>query len=356
MIKVKIYGAGSIGNHYAYACYKKKWNITIIDKDPKALVRMEKKIFPSRYGFWDKKIKLLSKDVNTYFDIIIIGTPPESHLKLAIKNLRDKNRPKILQIEKPLCTPDLKNLNEFIKLKNKYKNKVKIFGGYNHLLTKNTKIAEKILKKEKFGKLLGLDSYNNEEWSGIFNAHFWLKSPKDSYLGFSKRGGGSLCEHSHGLAAWLHYSKYLKLGNIKKVYAKMKLIKKNSLFYDQISILTLETTKGFVGTVFQDTITKPALKKLRIQFSNGYLETYVNYKNNLDAVIYECNNKKKEYFIKKSRSDDFKGMVNHLGASLKNKKLQKLSAVSITRSIETMKIINTAFKSNQLKKEINKKI
>ena len=85
MIKVKIYGAGSIGNHYAYACYKKKWNITIVDKDPKALVRMEKKIFPSRYGFWDKKIKLLSKDVNTYFDIIIIGTPPESHLKLKTR-------------------------------------------------------------------------------------------------------------------------------------------------------------------------------------------------------------------------------------------------------------------------------
>ena len=48
-------------------------------------------------------------------------------------------------------------------------------------------------------------------------------------------------------------------------------------------------------------------------------------------------------------------MVNHLGESLKNKKLQKLSAVSITRSIETMKIINTAFKSNQLKKKLVKK-
>ena len=91
---------------------------------------------------------MLSKDVNTYFDIIIIGTPPESHLKLAIKNLKDKNRPKVLQIEKPLCTPDLKNLKEFIKLKNKYKSKVKIFGGYNHLLTENTKIAEKIQKRK----------------------------------------------------------------------------------------------------------------------------------------------------------------------------------------------------------------
>ena len=36
---------------------------------------------------------------------------------------------------------------------------------------------------------------------------------------------------------------------------------------------------------------KPAEKKLRLHSSNGFLETYVNYKNNLDAVIYECNNK-----------------------------------------------------------------
>ena len=58
MTKVKIYGAGSIGNHYAYACYKKGWNVTVTDKDPAALERMRNKIFPSRYGFWDTGINL----------------------------------------------------------------------------------------------------------------------------------------------------------------------------------------------------------------------------------------------------------------------------------------------------------
>ena len=46
MIKIKIYGAGSIGNHYAYACLKKGWKITIVDNDPEALVRMKNEIFP----------------------------------------------------------------------------------------------------------------------------------------------------------------------------------------------------------------------------------------------------------------------------------------------------------------------
>ena len=119
MTKVKIYGAGSIGNHYAYACYKKGWKITIVDKDPKALVRMKKKIFPSRYGFWSEKINLTTNDGSDYFDIVIIGTPPSSHLELAEKNLKLKRKPKIIQVEKPLCTPDLKNLKRFEEVKKK---------------------------------------------------------------------------------------------------------------------------------------------------------------------------------------------------------------------------------------------
>ena len=49
MTKVKIYGAGSIGNHYAYACYKKGWNVTVTDKDPAALERMRNKIFTKNF-------------------------------------------------------------------------------------------------------------------------------------------------------------------------------------------------------------------------------------------------------------------------------------------------------------------
>ncbi len=225
MIKIKIYGAGSIGNHYAYACLKKGWKITIVDNDPEALVRMKNEIFPSRYGYWDKNIILNSKDPSDYFDIVIIGTPPQSHLNIAIKNLKQKQRPKVIQVEKPLCTPDLKFLKNFQFTKNKFKD-VQIFGGYNHLLNKNTILSEKILKNENFKNLIRIDSFNNEEWSAIFKAHFWLKSPKDSYLGFYKKGGGALCEHSHGLAAWIHYSNYLKLGPITKVLSKMKIIKK----------------------------------------------------------------------------------------------------------------------------------
>ena len=356
MTKVKIYGAGSIGNHYAYACYKKGWNVTVTDKDPAALERMRDKIFPSRYGFWDTGINLeLNNNNNDYFDIIIIGTPPESHLKIAIKILKSKNKPKILQIEKPLCTPDLKYLDEFNLLRKKNKD-VQIFGGYNHLLTQNTLLSEKIIKNEKFGEVLGLNSYNNEDWTTIFNAHFWLKSPKESYLGFYKKGGGALCEHSHALSAWLHYSNYLKLGKLDKVMSKIKLKKINKMHYDESATLILQTNKKFVGTVSQDVITFPSVKKVRIQFSNGYLETYINYDKDNDAVIFACNKKQRKYLIKKKRPDDFLGVINHLDKAIKEKNLYKASPISISRSIDTMKVIQSAFLSNKLSREIKIKI
>ena len=87
MYSVKIYGAGSIGNHLSNACRKKGWSVHVCDKDPEALIRMKNDIYPSRYGHWDENIKLSLNseiDMDSYFDIVIIGTPPESHIPIAL--------------------------------------------------------------------------------------------------------------------------------------------------------------------------------------------------------------------------------------------------------------------------------
>ena len=99
---VKIYGAGSIGNHYAYALRRRSWKVRVFDTDQQALIRMKKKIYPNRYGEWDKNIDLINKDDENYYDLIIIGTPPDTHLKIANKVLA-KSPPKVLHVEKPFC-------------------------------------------------------------------------------------------------------------------------------------------------------------------------------------------------------------------------------------------------------------
>ena len=42
MKKVKIYGAGSIGNHLAQASRRVGWDVAVVDPDAKALDRMKK--------------------------------------------------------------------------------------------------------------------------------------------------------------------------------------------------------------------------------------------------------------------------------------------------------------------------
>ena len=103
MYNVKILGAGSIGNHLAHASRSLGWNVTLCDLDPAALDRTKSMIYPTRYGKWDNAIKLCLVDEapKGNFDLIVIGTPPDSHLSIALDAL--KEHPKALLIEKPLC-------------------------------------------------------------------------------------------------------------------------------------------------------------------------------------------------------------------------------------------------------------
>ena len=92
MYNVKIFGAGSIGNHLANASRRLGWNVTMCDNDPAALRRTKEEIYPARYGQWDDAIQLFStEDVpRGGFDLIFIGTPPDSHMDLAIAAIGEK--------------------------------------------------------------------------------------------------------------------------------------------------------------------------------------------------------------------------------------------------------------------------
>ena len=46
MKKILIFGAGSIGNHMAFACKKLNYNVWVTDINPNALDRMKNKIYP----------------------------------------------------------------------------------------------------------------------------------------------------------------------------------------------------------------------------------------------------------------------------------------------------------------------
>ena len=114
MYSMKVIGAGSIGNHLAHAARKLEWKVDVYDCDTEALRRMKEEIYPQRYGSWDDKITLMSENISNNYDIIHIGTPPETHINLAIKSI--KENPKAILIEKPYSNNSLENHDQLKKL------------------------------------------------------------------------------------------------------------------------------------------------------------------------------------------------------------------------------------------------
>lgn len=348
MYKVKIFGAGSIGNHLANACRTKGWDVLICDKDPEALARTKNDIYPARYGAWDGNIKLSTVDEcrEEKFDLVIIGTPPEYHFPIAIDVLK-KNQAKAILIEKPMCTPSLEGANEIVKL-------AKVTGtfvgvGYNHTLADNTVEVEKVLAKPVIGEALSLHVRWLEYWGGIFNAHPWLAGPHDSYLGFIERGGGACGEHSHCINIWQHIAHVLNKGKIKSVSAMMDIVDDGQVHYDRLTQLSVETESGFKGSIITDVLTEPAEKMFRVQGDKGFVEWFANYKPGNDALRYwDGTGDVHEQCIAKTRPDDFKGEIEHVGKIMEGTITE--SPISLERGLDTMLVIaaaNVSAKNNR---------
>lgn len=348
MFKAKIYGAGSIGAHYAHALVNNSFEVDVFDISRDALFRFEKKIYPSRYKFFSDKILILEKDIDKKYDLVIIGTPPTSHYKIVKKNI--KRDIKIIHIEKPLCSSFNKDIENFKKLKNN--NNIFISVGYNHVLTEVCKKSLEILKKNKFGKIQYIESETKEHWDNIFNAHFWLKKVNDSYLGNSKFGGGALHEHSHALHLAHYFLKKINpTDDFEHVYCKMLSKQGRGYLYDSLSKLEVITKKKLLVSVHQDLVSKKASKKLHLEFENGYLSLIINYKKDTDLLEYKVDKKKiKQIKFKKSRPDDFLGTVLNYKKYLNDKIYN--NDLNLSGSIKIMETIRASFLSNNKNKII----
>lgn len=351
MYKVKIYGAGSIGNHLAQASRRMGWDVVLVDKDKAALERTKTSIYPTRYGVWDDTIELfeLGSEPKGGFDIIIVGTPPDVRMKVAIAALDEE--PKALLLEKPLCPPSLEGVEEFEK--KLASSGTVAFIGYDHVVSKAISTVQEIMRKNDFGKPVALDVDFRETWKGIFNAHPWLSGPEDTYLGFWKKGGGASGEHSHAANLWQHLARTLGLGEVTGVSAVMSMVKNEKVEYDQACYLQLVTDTGFVGRVAQDVVTEPVRKSARVQFTDGFVEVLINGWEGGDLIRYGLSGKPaEEVKIEKKRPDDFYEEVQHIAEVLEGKVSPKDSPIEFSRGLATAKVIKAAHESREQEKVV----
>jgi len=344
MHKVLVIGAGSIGNHLAHACRQKNWQIVVFDIDKEALTRMETDIYPARYGRWDDDIKLTSiMPSGDSFDLVIIGTPPDHHINVAFDVIRAVKMD-VLVIEKPLCPSDMGGVPELFDLINR--EEVTALIGYNHNLCENTRYAENLIEEGLIGEPISMHVRWLEYWGGIFKAHPWLDGPYDSYLGYIERGGGACHEHSHAISIWAHFSHYLGQGKIREINATMQYFSDGKVRYDQSSLLNVKSEKGLVGSIILDVATEPAQKNLRIQGSEGFIEWYINYDEDNDAVVHgKMGAQSTIKLIPKKRPDDFKAEIDHIEKLIENR--STVSPISWERGLDCMNVISSAIKSNE---------
>ena len=351
-MKVKIFGAGSIGNHLAQASRRMGWSVDICDTDRDALVRTKNDIYPARYGGWDEEIGLYhTSDIPiSGHDMVIVGTPPDSHMELAISAV--KEGAKIVLVEKPLSTPDLSGVQELFEEANNAG--CYVFVGYDHAISKSASIVYKHLQGKAFGEVITLDVEFREFWGGIFKAHPWLDGPHDSYLGFWERGGGACGEHSHAINLFQNFAHKSNIGRITEVSAFMDYVDNDNVNYDRNCLMTFRTEKKIVGRVVQDVVTQPTRKWARAQCENGFVEWFCGNKDGIDEVVYgENNGRIKIDEVIKTRPDDFYEEMKHIESAITNKEIYEKSPISLQRGLETMLVIAAAHISSKNNRSVS---
>lgn len=343
-VSVKVIGAGSIGNHLAHGCRSLGWKVTLVDLDHQALARTREVIYPSRYGAWDDKIVLAAPQevLGEHFDLVIVGTPPATHLSIAMEELKSTS-PSLLLIEKPLSHPDQDAINSFVAVAASSATRVLV--GYNQRLKPNTLKFIEVAGSLDLGELKGLSSEMLESWDGIMKAHFWMSSEKDSYLAFSNQGGGALLEHSHALNLFLYLAAQLDQGRAEEVSASIEWVKHESGEYDRDSVLRITLGSGLIGEVRQDLHTWPASKKARADFERGALVWRMG--ESSDALDYFSPEGEllDQWDFPKTRPDDFLGELRHLGSLLEEP--NQGSPLDLEHGVEVMRVALAAFESSR---------
>lgn len=371
-MQVKIIGAGSIGNHLAQASRRMGWEVTVTDVDKNALERMQYEIYPKRYGAWDDTIQLFRAGDEPLgcYDIIMVGTPP--HVRMEVASAALLEEPRLLHLEKPLCTPLLYGLPEFEALLKNSSTLVTV--GYNHAISPVVEKMRQLLMDDAIDEIITIDVEFREHWQGIFDAHPWLSGPSESYLGSWNMGGGAGGEHSHALHLWLCLATWAGWGHplygvamFDMVGGKPKareimsswggkkswdrMMKGRGEEYDRLASFMFKTEDAMIGRVIQDVVTYPSRKWARVQGANGWIEwEYNGYqgvpKGDVLRFSQENGDMVQEIFPH-TRPDDFYDELVHYQKILAGEIDYDESPLSFAQGRKVMQILHDCYWSGQ---------
>jgi predicted dehydrogenase len=319
-MRVGIIGAGSIGNHFAHSFAKAGWEILVLDNNVEAILRFKKDIYPGRYGQLPDKIQFTNSYEDFFkstFDFVIIGTPPDTHTAVFGQVAQNLDCPVL--IEKPACTPNAQDFDQLSNIVSEYPGDV--FIGFNHRVARSTQLLLNVLEANQFGKLSKVNVLWDESWIGILNAHPWLDSPAASYLGYTKRGGGALFEHSHGVDLALYMVSKFDSLNVIGLESIIEFSTEGDCDYDKAVEIQAKLLSGCEIHIHQDVVTFPARKELTLEFEYGRARVRFGIEGKLDDFEIEGFGQASFNIsgtIDKARPDDFDQEVKMIEKYLNN--------------------------------------
>ena len=340
--KVLVFGAGSVGAHHINAARKLNCDVFVTDINNDQLIYLEKKLYPSRYKKWDKKINILKyKDVykiKEKFHLVVLGISPFYHQAELIKCIKRLKFKRIL-VEKPLFVAGQKIKKELIN-----KHKKKIFCGFNHEVSKSILYLKKYIKK--MSKIYKVNIEWKESFDYLLAAHPWVKNINQTYLSDLSFGGGVLHEFSHAVHL-MNNIKYLCLKNKSvKISSNLKFKRNNrNKKYDIQSSIFFDNDDIMFSTHI-DGISIPAKKKIEIHSKNETCVWERISNKNLEKITILKNDKKiisKIYNI--SRPQDFISQTKAL-ISEKKKDNEIIKCNNFQNSLITNNLINKCIKSS----------
>ena len=109
---------------------------------------------------------------------------------------------------------------------------------------------------------------------------------------------------------------------------------------NETTIISVKTEKGLMGTIIQDVVTNPPVKKLRVQGEEDYIEWEVTE----TADFVRCLDDTK--IFNKRRSDDFVGEIDYIQDVLERK--VNSNSLTLESGLDVMMVIAAARLSNDI--------
>ena len=327
-MKILVVGCGSIGErHIRNLTMLSVGKIIACDTNPERLVFITEK-----YGIQETYTEL-QEAIDQEIDAVLICTPPNSHIPIAVKAVGSKAH---VFIEKPMSN-SLDGVDELIKRASK--NGLIICVGYNFRFHRGLELVKNMLDRGEIGTIL---SARAEFGQYLPDWRPW-QDYMQSYTAKKDLGGGIILDGSHEIdyMCWL-------LGDVDEIFCFTGKVSSLEVETEDATEILLKFKSGAIGEVHLDFVRRDYSRTCEIIGETGTIKW--SYQDRLVKVYSVDVGGWKAFNIKADPTDMYMQEMQHF---INCVKFRETPLVDGIEGKKTLRIALLAKKSAEIKQVID---